>query len=223
MGDVNRILVVTGTQREASILRLAGVEAIAIGGSSSAFDAALASSDTALAAVISFGMGGALGPDLRLGDWVIGTGLCGAVDASCDPAWIAALTRDFPAAQLGTCYADGRLIGNYREKQALYQNTGAIFADMESHIVAACAARLGIGFAILRCISDEAYADLPPAIAVAMKPDGALALGAVLASILTQPGQIPQLIRTITRFNHAFAVMRQGIDRFSQRLSSKLR
>ena len=71
-------------------------------------------------------------------------------------------------------------------------------------------ARLGIPFAILRCISDEAGADLPPAIAVAMHPDGRLALGAILKSILTNPAQLPELMRSTARFGRAFASLEAG-------------
>jgi hypothetical protein len=115
-----------------------------------------------------------------------------------------------PGARSGPCYADGRLIGDSSEKQSLYRSHGALVADMESHLVARAAARLGIPFAILRCISDEAGADLPPAIAVAMHPDGSLALGAILKSILTNPGQLPTLMRSIAGFSRAFASLQAG-------------
>jgi hopanoid-associated phosphorylase len=214
---VRRVLAVTGTRREASVLRHAGVVAVAIGGSGAALDAALAAQGGAIDGIISFGMGGALGPDLKLGDWVIGTGLCGAVSALCDAEWAAALARQLPGARSGPCYADGRLIGDSNEKQALYRKYGALVADMESHLVGQAAARLGIPFAILRCISDEAAADLPPAIAVAMRPDGRLALGAIFKSILTNPLQLPALMGSTTRFNRAFAALEAGAKRvFSQ-------
>ena len=209
---MNSVLAVTGTRREASVLRNSGVTAIAIGGSGRALDDALVAHGGALAAILSFGMGGALGPDLRLGDWVIGTALCGEGDAICDEDWVATLSRQLPQARSGPCYADGRLIGNSDEKHAIYRKHGALVADMESHHVAHAAARLGIPFAILRCISDEAGADLPPAITVAMRPDGGLALGSILKSILTNPAQLPALMRCTARFNRAFASLEIGVS-----------
>jgi len=207
---VKRVLAVTGTRREASVLRGLGVEAIAIGGSGEALDAELAARGGEIDGIISFGMGGALGPDLKLGVWVVGTGLNGAVDALCDAEWAAALVRQLPGARSGPCYADGRLIDDSNEKQALYRKHGALVADMESHLVAHAAAKLGVPFAILRCISDEAAADLPPAIAVAMRPDGSLALGAIFKSILTNPVQLPALMRSTARFGRAFAALESG-------------
>jgi adenosylhomocysteine nucleosidase len=191
-------------------LLAAGVTAIAIGGSGRALDEALAMQVGVLSGIISFGMGGALNPDLKLGDWVVGTGICGGIDAVCDPEWICTLQRKLARARLGLCYADSRLIGSSSEKQILFRKHGALVADMESHLVAAAASRLGIPFAILRCISDEAGADLPPVISVAMRPDGRLALGSICKSILTNPAQIPDLWRTTAHFNRAFAAMRTG-------------
>ena len=205
---------VTGTRREASVLRGLGVTAVAIGGSAEALDGALVERGASLAAIISFGMGGALGPDLKL----IGTEVCGAANALCDAEWAAVLAKQLPEARSGPCYADGRLIGDSGEKQALNRKHGALVADMESHLVAQAAAKLGIPFAVLRCISDEAGADLPPAIAVAMRPDGSLALGAILRSILTNPAQLPELIGSTARFNRAFASLKAGAKlAFNQR------
>ena len=207
---MNKVLAVTGTRREASVLRHAGVTAVAIGGSGEALDQALAAQVGALAAIVSFGMGGALDPDLRLGDWVIGTGVCGGADSQCDADWSAALLRQLPQARSGLCYANGRLIGDSVEKQRLFCEYGALTADMESHLVGNAAARLGIPFAILRCISDVAGADLPRAIAVAMHPDGRLALGSIITSILSNPAQLPELMRSTARFNRAFASLEAG-------------
>jgi len=183
---------------------------VAIGGSGEALGAALVDLGGSLAGIVSFGMGGALGPDLRLGDWVIGTEVCGAADARCDTDWVADLARQLPQAHSGLCYADGRLIGDRHEKQRLFRDHGALVADMESHLVANAAARLGVPFAILRCISDEAAADLPPAIAVAMRPDGGLALRAIIKSILKNPAQMPELMRSTARFNRAFGSLETG-------------
>jgi adenosylhomocysteine nucleosidase len=207
---VSAILGVTGTRREASTLRAAGVSAIAVGGSGRALDETLAGQVGALSGIISFGMGGALDPDLKVGDWVVGTEVCGGLDAECDPEWACILQRRLARARPGLCYADGRLIGNSSEKQALFHKYGALVADMESHLVAAAAAKLGIPFAILRCISDEAGDDLPPAITVAMRPDGRLALGSICKSILTSPAQIPNLWRSTAQFNRAFATLKVG-------------
>ena len=219
MGDVTRVVAVTGTRREAAVLRGSGVETIALGSGSEPLERRL----TPLCAVVSFGMAGALSPDLRLGDWVIGERICGTFEAECDPLWRAALARQLPHARLGTCYADGRLIGDVLEKKRLFQNTGALAADMESHRVAQAATRLGVPFAVLRCISDEAAHSLPPAITVAMRPDGGLALANIVKSIIGNPFQIYDIMRLFRKFSKAYSAFRITADGIAGRLGFDLR
>jgi len=45
---------------------------------------------------------------------------------------------------------------------------------------------------------------LPPAALVAMKPDGGLALGRILWSVMKKPAQIPALVRTGRASSKAF-------------------
>lgn len=207
MGDVRPVIVVTGLNREARQVDGAGVRVVAGGGAPHDLAAQLADLVGNAAGIISFGMAGALEPSLRLGDWVIGNRLSGTYDAECDPAWVAALSRCLPSARIGTCFADGQMISTAQAKRALASRHQALVVDMESHVAARAAAEAGVPFAILRCISDDASADLPPAIAVSMAAGGGLAPGAILTSILKQPGQIPALIRTTAGFARAFATL----------------
>ena len=193
MGDVRQIIAVTGTRREGGVLAGLSTTVIAGGGDAAFLQAELAHAAKSAAGIISFGMAGALDPALRIGDWVIGTSLAGSWEGECDRKWAKALVARLPGATLGCCYADGRLIADPVEKQTIGQNTGALAADMESHIAARAAADAGVPFAILRCISDEAEVALPPAIGVAMRPGGGLSVGAILASILKDAGQVPGL------------------------------
>ena len=202
---MTRIRAITGTRREAGTLLHSGVEVLAIGGQSRDLERL----SQGASGIVSFGMAGALSPDLRIGDWVIGESVGGAVEAACDARWRAALARALPQARCGAIHADGRLIADPAEKAALHRH-GAIAADMESHIVAQAAADAGIPFAVLRCISDEAGHALPPAIAVAMRPDGRLALASIFKSIVRNPAQLPEISRTMLHFMRAFAALRQG-------------
>jgi adenosylhomocysteine nucleosidase len=223
LGDVRPILVVTGLKREAASLPSHGVEILAGGGSPQRLAAELAVASPRAAGIVSFGMAGALDPTLELGDWYIGERLTGAFACECDPAWVAALAKRLPRARIGTAYCDGRLIGDPAEKLSLGASHGALAADMESHVAAEAARRAGLPFAVLRCISDEAKAVLPPAIAVAMRPGGGLALGAVLGSIVTQPRQVPELIGTLARFSRAYTALKAGARAAGPRLAFDLR
>lgn len=197
------------------------VVAVAGGGDPARLARELAAAAQGADGIISFGMAGALDPALRIGDWVIGSGVIGGFDAACDPVWAEALARRLPGARRGTVHAESRLIGYPAEKAQLFAGH-AIAADMESQVAARVAAGLGLPLAVLRCISDEAGAALPPAIAVAMKPGGGLALGAVLRSIGGNPGQLPALLRTVAGFNRAYRALREGARQAGPRLACQV-
>lgn len=210
------IVAVVGLQREAAVLRGLDVVTVAGGGASKRLAAELAELAQGADGIISFGMAGALAGDLRLGDWVIGSRVG---DSACDPRWVSALSARLPEARIGPVHADGRLIADPAEKANLNQTSGCLTADMESHVAAAAAVSAGVPFAVLRCVSDTAAAALPPAIAVAMKPGGGLALGAVLGSLLGHPGQVPDLIRTVAGFNRAYGLLQAGARQVGRRLA----
>jgi hopanoid-associated phosphorylase len=216
MGDVRRrgtrpLLVVTGTKREGAVLAGPGVTILAGGGDAAKLAEELDRLVPLSGGVLSFGMAGALAPELALGDWVLGSGVMGGWEGSCDPIFsetlLARLRRDRHSATIGPIFANGELIPRAADKAALHATSGAIAADMESHLAGAAAARHGVRFAVLRCISDTADADLPPAVAVAMKPGGGLATLRVTGSILRHPLQVPALLRTGRRFGRAFETL----------------
>ena len=97
------------------------------------------------------------------------------------------------------------IIENAETKSGLYDTTGALAVDMESQVAARFAAKRNLPLAALRVISDDASHVLPPAALVAMKPDGGIALGRVLGSLLRKPAQVPALVRTARASNKAFA------------------
>ncbi len=68
-----------------------------------------------------------------------------------------------------------------------------------------------LGVPILRTISDSADHALPPAALVGMKPDGGVALGAILASLARNPAQLPALIRTGREAGAAFSALRRAL------------
>ena len=217
------VIAVTGTRREGAVLRGDGLRVICGGGDPARLARELDEAAAGAAGIVSFGMAGALDPALAPGDWVIGDRLAGAGECSCDPAWVEALAKRMPAARIGPAWCDGKLVSTPAEKQALHARSGALIVDMESHIAAGVAVRSGLPFAVLRCVSDAADAALPPAIAVAMRPEGGLALGAVLGSVLAQPWQLPGLVSTAARFARAYRSLKAGTREVGPRLAFDLR
>jgi hypothetical protein len=102
------------------------------------------------------------------------------------------------------------MIAETNAKTTLYYDTGALAADMESHVVARVATRLGLPFAVVRTISDGADRCLPRAAQAGMRPDGAMDVTAVLASLARRPWETPALIRTGMEAETAFRALLRG-------------
>jgi adenosylhomocysteine nucleosidase len=199
------VLAVTGLAREAEIVGVADVVAVAGGG-----DASLANKLNALhgdiRGVISIGLAGALSPHLKVGDVVVADQILTGMETwDCHETWRVRLLSRLPQAHQGQFFGSDVIIEKSETKAGLHNTTGALAVDMESQVAARFARARNLPLAGLRVISDDASHVLPPAALVAMKPDGGIALGRVLGSILKKPGQLPALVRTARASNRAFA------------------
>jgi hypothetical protein len=115
------------------------------------------------------------------------------------------LASRLASAHQGLLFGSDVIIENAETKSGLHRTTGALAVDMESQVAARFAYQRKLPLAGLRVISDDASHVLPPAALVAMKPDGGIALGRVLWSLLKKPAQIPALVHTARTSNKAFA------------------
>jgi adenosylhomocysteine nucleosidase len=200
------ILAVTGMTREAEIVGIAGVIAMAGGGDADGLAAKLNALHGDIRGVISIGLGGALSPHLKVGDVVIAEGfMTGAENWDCHAGWRNRLASLLPHAHQGQLFGSDAIIHQAETKTGLYDTTGALAVDMESQIAARFAYQRNLPLAGLRVISDDATHVLPPAALVAMRPDGGISLAAVLWSVMKKPAQIPALIRTGRASSKAFA------------------
>ena len=73
------------------------------------------------------------------------------------------------------------------EKLALFAQTRAKAADMESHVVARTAAAAGVPFVVIRAISDPSNRALPRAAVVGITQEGRIDGGAVAGALLRRP------------------------------------
>ena len=210
-----RLLVATGLAREAKILAGPDVLVVPGGGRAGALEAALlaAAEDGALG-LISLGIAGALAGGLSPGDWVVASAVMDGGEAiATDPGWRERLARRLPNPRLGAVLGSDEMLTRAEEKALAHAASGAIAVDMESHVAARVAQRLGLPFAAARVISDAAGRSLPAAVKVGMRPDGGMALGPVLAALARDPRQLPGLIRTGLEAERAFrALQRAGGD-----------
>jgi hopanoid-associated phosphorylase len=204
------LLVATGLRREARLMAGRGIVVIAGGGDSERLERELEVLAGSASAILSSGLAGALAPDLRPGDVVIGTASA-SLDANglddSSAAFGRELGRHVPNARTGLVWASDRPVADAAEKKAIHGATGALAVDMESHIAARVAARHRLPFAALRVISDAADVNLPHAALAGMRPDGGIALGAILSSLAQNPAQLPALIRVGRDAARAFRVL----------------
>jgi hopanoid-associated phosphorylase len=213
-GDVlinSPIIVVTGFTREVRTVEGPGIVAIAGGGAPAQLERAL---DAAAAAgargIVSYGLTGGLAEGLRIGDWIVGDRLTGAIDHDCHSDWRDAIAASLPGARVGTFFADGRMIDTVAEKRALGARHGALAVDMESHVAAKVARAHDLPFAIVRIVSDEVGHLLPHAITVSMRPDGGFNREAMRRSLADDPAQMRDVIQTMAQFATGFRGLRRG-------------
>jgi len=206
------LIAVVGMVREAQIIAGAGVTVVIGGGQSAALEQRL---EAALAGAVgevrllSFGVCGALSAELRPGDLVIGeTVVSGGDRWSADPAWTKALRQALPHAHMAKIAAGDAMIGSVAAKSELRGRTGAAAVDMESHVVARLAQRRGLGFAVVRAVSDAADHALPSAALAGLGPDGQPDIGAVLRSLARRPWQLPALLRTASGAEAGFRALK---------------
>jgi adenosylhomocysteine nucleosidase len=192
------VIAATGLAAEARLAaRSAHVTAVAGGGDETRLKSLLERSvDEGARGIISFGIAGGLKPDLVSGTCVVGTMvICGDGHSHpTDTTWTRHLSDHLPGAELGPIAGCRTAIAAPNAKRTLFEATGAIAVDMESHVVARIAGERKLPFAVLRVIADTSVQRLPPAAIVGLKPDGTPDIIAVLRSLKAEPSQLRDLI-----------------------------
>jgi hopanoid-associated phosphorylase len=207
------ILAVTGMSKEAEMVGVAGVVAVAGGGDGDGLAKKLDALHGDITGVISIGLGGALSPLLKVGDVVIAEKIItGTEDWDCHAGWRNRLASRLIHAHQGAVFGSDVIIDKADTKIGLHDVTGALAVDMESQVAARFAAKRNLPLAGLRVISDDAHHVLPPAALVAMQPDGGISIPKVLWSVMKKPAQIPALVRTGRASSKAFAELLRCLD-----------
>lgn len=145
--------------------------------------------------LVSFGICGALSPDLAPGDLLLGATVMskrGAWEA--DPLFNQQAVTHLNCYSLAPIWGSEKVITNPAEKASIYRQTGCLAADMESQIVARAAAKARIPFNVIRAVADTSTTKFPPAALLPLLEDGKVDFKAVFSSIVNQPKQLPDLI-----------------------------
>ena len=202
------ILAATGLAKEARIAKRAGLKPVIGGGNSELLTKRLEEAADGAVAVVSFGIAGALAPLLRTGDAIIATHVVAENEHYvCDAAWSQILRGRLAYSRSAILVGVDEVVSHIGAKRALFRDSGAHAVDMESHVAARFAKRRGLPFIALRIISDDYQRTLPPAALEPLKPNGKPRLLAVLKSVATDPGQIPELVQTGREAGRAFRAL----------------
>jgi adenosylhomocysteine nucleosidase len=204
------VIAATGLRAEACMAEgVDRVRAVAGGGDGRRLEALIEHQvDAGGQAIISFGIAAGLARGIAAGTCLAGgTVIHDGAAYAADPAWTASIKAAIGTTDPITIAGVDRPLTSAAEKQALQAETGAVGADMESHIVARLAAQYGLPFAVLRVIADPAEREIPSAALAGMRSDGGVDVLAVLASLLRHPGQLPGLLRLAADTRHAMAAL----------------
>jgi adenosylhomocysteine nucleosidase len=134
---------------------------------------------------LTCGFAGALNPKLKLGDIVFDE------DAQCGLAEKLKRLGAVP----GRFHCSARIAVTVREKNALWQSTGADAVEMESLVMRNICREYKIPSATVRVISDLSNEDLPLDFNTVATPDLQLDFTKLILKILRHPQSIPHLLR----------------------------
>jgi nucleoside phosphorylase len=146
--------------------------------------------------IISFGVAAGLDPVLRAGDCIVANEISDALRRyPADALWSRKLLRIVPGARTGCIAGIDAIVSDPAAKLELHRRTGAVAADMESHIVARAAADHGVAFAAIRVVLDPAHRMLPEAALAAAGANGAVDTASLTRAVLARPSQLAALSR----------------------------
>jgi adenosylhomocysteine nucleosidase len=182
---------------------------VAVGGIGcvAAASAAVQLIEAGAAALISWGMAGALDPNLPSGavclpsEIVAADGACFVTARHWREPLAAMIARERPVAD-GKLLTSPQAIGTVAAKQAAFRETGAAAVDMESSAVAQVAAMHGLPFIAVRVIVDTA-GDVVPRAVVAASRAGRVQTWRLIGGLILSPSDVAPLLKLARRYRAA--------------------
>lgn len=206
-----------GFAAEARLARRFGLTAFATGGDGARGRSLAARAVEMADGLLSFGVAGGLAPRLAPGTLLLprmviaANGERLAVDAGWHRRALTALASAGLHVETGDLLALEMIVATPRAKAAEHARHGTLAVDLESQHAAQAAQAASKPFLVLRAIADPAGRGLPAAALVGLHPSGRAAPGRVLASVLRQPGQIPDLVATARDTRRALLALRAAL------------
>ncbi|MGH8261573.1 MAG: purine and other phosphorylase-like protein, family 1 [Steroidobacteraceae bacterium] len=178
---------------------------------------ALALADAGCGALVSWGLAGGLDPALVPGTIVVPETVLfeGGPALGVSPGWREQVLHEL-ASRIGIGIGSGAgsgtggalltsahaLVGA-AEKQAAFRRTGAVAVDMETYAIAEVAARRGLPCLAVRVIVDAESDEVPGVLAESANARGRIAVGRLLAGIVSAPAMLLPLMRLAGRYRAA--------------------
>lgn len=190
------ILVVVGLAFEARIARTSKGATVCCrrgGEAEAAMEQAL--DDPRCRGAISFGIAGGLDHKIPTGTHLVASEIVtpqGTI--ATDPRWSQRLIESSDSWLHARILGADRVIADPLEKRELFETTGAIAVDTESHITALMARERGLPFACLRIVADPAHRRVPEAALSGLHPDGRSNPLGVVRALARRPHDVPALL-----------------------------
>lgn len=144
--------------------------------------------------IVSTGFAGSLRPELKIGHMIVADHVMGAEGAelSIDVGMTTDAARGLHVGRLLTV---DHMVRTVAEKKSLAEKTDSIAVDMESFAVATVCRQTQTRCMVVRAISDDLSADLPPEVLSLVGETGAVRFGAVIGSLFKRPSSIKDMWR----------------------------
>ena len=191
------VLCTSGLAAEARIARRAGFSVVLGAGDRERTESLIETAAPRANCLISFGVAGALSPQLRSGDVIVSAEVVGEGEEWRGEGGFQRRLIDRARAMgaiEGPVFGASQIHATRDSKAQAWRRTGALAVDLESAIVGRIAAAVGIPFIVLRAVADPATRELPPAALIPLAANGMPDLARVLAEIAARPWQIGGLI-----------------------------
>jgi adenosylhomocysteine nucleosidase len=167
------------------------------------------------AGLASFGLAGGLSPDLAPGDLllpptvILPDGGRIATGAAWRERLAVTLERAGLRARSAPVAGSDRILATAEAKRALHARSDALAVDMESHAVAAVAARTGLPLLIVRAVADRTDQPIPSAAQAAIGPKGEVRHLAVLGGLVGRPWEVGAVLALGRSSSRGLATLRR--------------